>query len=476
MSSGRSDPLARFELPEHHAPDPIASLRDDVVRSGRVVVVIDDDPTGTQTTADAVLITRWEPEDIAWMFEQSAEIKFVLTNSRAHPVDEATAINRLVGERIRRAAAARSIEFELVSRSDSTLRGHFPDEVHALAEGAGFDAYGIVLMPFFAEGGRLTIHGTHYVLDDGALVPVGETPFARDATFGFHASDLRRWVEEKTQGRVRADDVALIDIDLIRTGGPAAVEARFRTLRPPAICVCDAVDDLDVRIVAAGLRRASIAGSRWILRSAASLVPALVGREPAQVVDPAPHPDGTPNGARGGAGGLVVVGSHVPLSTQQLEVLLSEPEVIGDEVAVDRLISSETRAAEIARVGEQAIRTIERGRTTVIYTSRTLVTSDDPLRAGERIASGLCEIVSMITASTRPAYVVAKGGITSHRIATDALHARRTRVLGPIAPGVPMWAMGPDTRLPGLRFVVFPGNVGDARTLADVVRRSEGAR
>ena len=467
MNARRVDPLSRFKLPEHRATDPIASLRTDFVRSGRILVVIDDDPTGTQTTADATLITSWESEDIAWMLDQSAEINFVLTNTRAHPVNDAKAINRLVGQRLRQAATARSIEFELVSRSDSTLRGHFPHEVHALAEGAGSDPYGILVMPFFAEGGRYTIRGTHYVLDGGALVPVGETPFARDPTFGFQASDLRRWVEEKTKGRVRADDVALIDIDMIRTGGPPAVEARLRTLRPPAICVCDSVDDVDARIVAAGLRLASTAGHRWIVRSGASLIPALVGREPASVVTPAADSSRT--------GGLIVVGSHVPLSTRQLEALLSDPSVTGYEVRPGALISSESRATEIARVSDRATRAIDRGRTTVVYTSRKVAAHDDPLLAGDRIASGLCEIVHTITASTRPAYVVAKGGITSHRIATDALHARRTRVIGPIAPGVPMWAMGPDTRLPGLRYVVFPGNVGDVQTLADVVRRLERA-
>ncbi len=70
----------------------------------------------------------------------------------------------------------------------------------------------------------------------------------------------------------------------------------------------------------------------------------------------------------------------------------------------------------------------------------------------------------------RPRYLVAKGGITSSDIATDALAMRRAQVLGQILPGVPVWQAGPESLHPGLAYVVFPGNVGGDDALVQVVR------
>jgi len=44
-------------------------------------------------------------------------------------------------------------------------------------------------------------------------------------------------------------------------------------------------------------------------------------------------------------------------------------------------------------------------------------------------------------------------------------------VLGQILPGVPVWKLGAESRFPNLAYIVFPGNVGDAHSLADVVRQ-----
>ncbi len=90
----------------------------------------------------------------------------------------------------------------MVSRSDSTLRGHYPGEVDALAEGLGqrFDA--TLIIPFFLEGGRYTPNDIHYVAEGDALIPA-ETPFARDAAFGYRSSDLRDWVDERRAAAAR---------------------------------------------------------------------------------------------------------------------------------------------------------------------------------------------------------------------------------------------------------------------------------
>jgi uncharacterized protein YgbK (DUF1537 family) len=67
--------------------------------------------------------------------------------------------------------------------------------------------------------------------------------------------------------------------------------------------------------------------------------------------------------------------------------------------------------------------------------------------------------------------VVAKGGITSSDIATQALGIRRAIVRGTLLPGiVSLWeiACGP---FQGTPYVVFAGNVGDDESLRAVVAK-----
>ncbi len=86
--------------------------------------------------------------------------------------------------------------------------------------------------------------------------------------------------------------------------------------------------------------------------------------------------------------------------------------------------------------------------------------------------SALCEVISHI--STRPAYMVAKGGITSIEAARVGLHVREAYALGQILPGVPVWRLGLGSRWPGLTYVVFPGNVGDETALLRAVMTLSG--
>jgi uncharacterized protein YgbK (DUF1537 family) len=81
----------------------------------------------------------------------------------------------------------------------------------------------------------------------------------------------------------------------------------------------------------------------------------------------------------------------------------------------------------------------------------------------------LIALVQRITAT--PRFLVAKGGITSSDIATGGLGVRRAHVLGQLIPGVPVWRLGAESRFPGMAYVVFPGNVGDDRALAEGMTR-----
>lgn len=464
-----TDPLEN--LPPEWPEDVLPAIREHVAASGRTLLALDDDPTGVQTVHDTPVLARWEVGDLAAELRDAPPVVFVLTNSRSLPEGEAVALNREVAGNALAAARETGRGVALLSRSDSTLRGHFPAETDALAEaGGGVD--GVLVVPAFVAGGRVTVGGVHYVRDGDRLVPAGETEFARDATFGYRASDLRAWVEEKTGGRVAAGDVALVGIEAIRRGGPDAVAEILRGLRAGRVCVADAVTERDLDVLALGALLAEAAGARLLYRTGAGFARARAGlpARPLLSRDELLGP-----GAPVPAPGLVAVGSHVRKSGEQLAAMLAEPFATPVELSAPKVVDPATREAEVARALADAERALVAGMIPVVFTSREVVLGRDPedsLRLSRAVSAALVEVVGGVRGPL--AWVIGKGGITSSDVGTKALRSRRALVLGQIAPGVPVWRLGPESARPGIPYVVFPGNVGGPAALAEVARRLRG--
>jgi uncharacterized protein YgbK (DUF1537 family) len=97
-----------------------------VAESGRKVVALDDDPTGVQTVHDVAVLASWDAEKLAAELANPGPLFFILTNSRALPKDRAAALNREIARNLLGASQQSRVPFVIASRSDSTLRGHFP--------------------------------------------------------------------------------------------------------------------------------------------------------------------------------------------------------------------------------------------------------------------------------------------------------------------------------------------------------------
>jgi uncharacterized protein YgbK (DUF1537 family) len=448
------------------APVRAVSAEDVAARARRAptLVVLDDDPTGTQTVADVPIVTTTDAEDLDWATEQAGAGFFVLTNTRS--LDETEAAARTV-----RALAAlpANAPVSVVSRGDSTLRGHFPLETDVLASELasrfGRRVDGMVLVPAYIDAGRVTIDSVHYARGADGLVPVGETEFAADATFGYASSDLREWIEEKTRGRMRAADVARITLDDIRLGGISRVVSILASLRDGRAAVADAVCDDDLRVLALASMEAEDAGATLVFRSGPSYVRARLGQEPRPPLSQSQIRQVLDACGAGGGHGLVVIGSHVATTTRQLEHLLEE---------------RSPALVTLARTDE----TIEQvsgalsSRTTVLATSRTVErggSADESLAIARGVSAAVVDVVRGAVARTRPRWVVAKGGITSSDVATEALGVRRAWARGAMEPGIiSLWepAEGTAHRVP---LVVFAGNVGTDDSLVRVVSALEEA-
>jgi uncharacterized protein YgbK (DUF1537 family) len=306
----------------------------------------------------------------------------------------------------------------------------------------------------------------HWAQVGSAVVPVAETAYARDPVFGYANSSLPAWVEEKSGGRIRAADVLSLSLDLIRTGGPRAVTAALRAAPSGSVVVVNAVAQSDLEVVAAGVQDIEHEGFDLVYRSAASFVRVRAGipQRPslsrAEVFGDVAAPGGP---------GLVVCGSHVPLSTAQVAEARALPNVAPYEVAVDDLHPrGPARTTAVERAALAASRAIGDGRHALVYTTREYREFDGahPLEASQSIAEALAEIVQRMTVT--PTFVLAKGGITSSVLATHGLNMKSALVVGQVVPGVSVWTSD-SGRLPRIPYLVFPGNVGSERTLAELL-------
>ena len=425
------------------------------------IIVLDDDPTGSQTVHSCLLLTRWDVATLKLGLDDASPLMFVLTNTRGMGAEEAATVTREVCQNLKQALIGFDRPVLYVSRSDSTLRGHYPVETDVMAEELGpFDAH--FLIPAFFEGGRVTLQGTHYLRVDDKLVPVHETEFARDSVFAYQHSFLPQYVEEKTQGRIQADEVVRFPLEEMRVGS----FDKLMNLSDNACCVVDAEVQADLDLFADELLSAAEHGKRFLFRSAASLLTALAKLPPQPI--PAEHmrqyvKDGRP--------GVVVVGSHVKKTTAQLTELLKQAGVVAVEVDVNLLPEKLTDL--LAQVTGQVEAAHAQGLTPVVFTSRAERQFPDRqtrLRFGEQVSGFLMSMVHAFPKTL--GYIISKGGITSNDMLSLGLAISSARIVGQIHPGCSVVLTPSDhPRLPNIPVVIFPGNVGDEMALATVYNR-----
>lgn len=430
------------------------------------IIVLDDDPTGSQTVHSCLLLTRWDVDTLRLGLTDSAPIFFVLTNTRALTAEEAANRTREVCHNLKIALDAEGVQdFLVVSRSDSTLRGHYPVETDVIAEELGpFDAH--FLVPAFFEGGRFTRDSVHYLIVNGVPTPVHETEFARDSVFGYHHSYLPKYVEEKTKGKISSEAVERFLLADIRAG---SLE-RLMKLSTNQCCAVDGETQADLNNFAADILTAASQGKRFLFRSAASILTALAALPPQPVAaeDMAKY-------VREGKPGAVIVGSHVKKTTEQLQSLLQKTGVVGIEVDVSHLLDdAETQRAVLL---EKTLKNVHdghaSGKTPVVYTSRQELQFKDTetrLQFGVDVSALLMDIVRGLPADI--GFLISKGGITSNDVLSTGLALTSARLLGQILAGCSM-VRTPENhpQFPNLPVVLFPGNVGDADALATIYRR-----
>jgi len=429
------------------------------------IIVLDDDPTGCQTVHGINVYTTWKVDSLNDAFLETNNLFYILTNSRSLTPNQTQTLHRELIQNIVKISKKFKCDFDIISRSDSTLRGHYPlepDVIREELEKNGKSFNGEFIIPFFKEGGRITEGDVHYIEQGNLKVPAGESEFAKDATFGYKSSNLKEWIEEKTQGAYAAGKVKSISLDILRSDNLEAIVRLISKSEKDQKYVVNATTYEDLEPFVTALKSQELKSKSFIFRTAASFVkvygaisdkPLLSGNQMRQ-----------DNYQRGG---LVIVGSHVQKTTMQLNNLINNTKIKAYEL--DVFINKDQIIKSIEYIVEELSNNIEKGINSVIYTSRKLL--KDPHNDAEKnlkiavdISNYLVSILDKL--SPVPGFIIAKGGITSSDIATKGLRIKKALVLGQILPGIPVWQPDEKSKFPKVPYVVFPGNVGEINSLS----------
>ncbi|MBI0579324.1 hydroxyacid dehydrogenase [Neobacillus cucumis] len=440
------------------------------------IIVLDDDPTGVQTVHDISVFTDWTVESIEQGFNEDRSMFFILTNSRGFTAEETENAHREIAENILKVAKRLNCEFIIISRGDSTLRGHYPLETKILKEtiesGSELKMDGEVILPFFKEGGRFTLNNIHYVQYGEELVPAGETEFAKDRTFGYTKSHLGEWIEEKSNGEFLAENTLYITLEQLRSMKVGEIAEQLIQVNGFNKVVVNAVDEIDVKTFTIALVQAMNAGKNFLFRSAAALPKVLggVSDKPLLTKEELVQEDT-------GNGGLIIIGSHVKKTTEQLEELKKLRDIQFIEFNSHLVLQPEEFNKEVNRVIETTESLIRSGKTVAVYTRRERLDlgedkKEEELKLSVAISDAVTSIVTRL--QVRPNFLVAKGGITSSDVGTKGLQVKRATVAGQIRPGIPVWRTGAESKYPGMSYVIFPGNVGtkdDLKTVVEILSK-----
>ncbi|MBN2396036.1 MAG: four-carbon acid sugar kinase family protein [Candidatus Atribacteria bacterium] len=431
-------------------------------------VILDDDPTGIQTIHGCLLLTSWEPEYLEIALGDNQSFFYILTNSRAYAPYEVKAIISGIMKNLITVNRSHDYRIVFISRSDSTLRSHFPLEINTILHFWEGEIHkktdAIFLIPAFFEGKRITYNDTHFIRFKERDTPTDQTEFAKDSIFHYSNSYLPLYIEEKTNQQIKAKQVQSISLSQLQPDHKKELNDYLSNLQNRQMVIVNATKYEHLNQFSESILPFMKKGKTFLFQSAASFVKSLTKNPDQPLLN---HKIISEKGP-----GLFVIGSYVHQTTLQLQKLIGMTSVVPLEIDIHRFSKEKDYQYLLSDFKKKISFHLEKNETPVVFTSRQEVylnSKKERFLLGQKISNFLAEIVKDL--NPKPAFLVAKGGITSHQILAKGLLIKQSRVLGQILPGIPVVSLPDKHFYPSLPFIIFPGNVGDQNALVDIFNK-----
>ena len=441
------------------------------------IIIIDDDPTGSQTVNSCNLVLKWDYETLLKGLKGPSNILFILANTRSlSETDLEIRLKEICSslKEIMNNSLFAEEEFVLISRGDSTLRGHNFIEPYIINELLGpFDA--TFYIPAFIEGNRTTVNGNHFVDN----IPIHKTIFSKDKIFGFNTSNIKELIYEQSNYQLdfnNVENIFIKDFEVLETNQPSKLFMHIEKLKNNKKVIVDIMDysqlDKFSSIVKSLLKK-----KKFLFRSAASFISSLSNVKQIQKDHIYFSQLRRKNNNDEAMKGLIVVGSHVELSTLQLNKVLDISLCKPVEINVFKLYEFFKLGDNLNQINSlkelilNSIRqNLSRDSIPVLYTSREIISptnENDLIHFQLFLSAFIAKIVSAV--KNEIGYLISKGGITTNAIISEGLKADSVYLEGQILPGVSLVTFNLLKQKGKLPIVTFPGNMGNKMSLVQAL-------
>ena len=448
------------------------------------IIIIDDDPTGSQTVNGCNLILKWDYETLLKGLKDSSNLLFILANTRSLSKEDVKIRLKEICSALREIMNNSSFaeeDFVLISRGDSTLRGHNFVEPEIINKLLGpFDA--TFYIPAFIEGNRTTVNGNHFVDN----IPIHKTIFSKDKIFSFNTSNVKELLYKQSNQNLdfnHIDNIFIKDFEVLERNQSNKLYKYIEQLKNNKNVIVDIIDysqlDEFSRIIKSLLKK-----KKFLFRSAASFISSLSNVKQTKKDHIYFSQLRRKNNNDKTMKGLIVVGSYVELTTLQLNKVLEISLCKPIEINVFKLYEFFKLGDNLNQINSlkklilNSIRqNLSQDFIPVLYTSREIVSpknNNDLIQFQLFLSAFISEIVSAI--KNEIGYLISKGGITTNTIISEGLKADSVYLEGQILPGISLVTLNLLKQKGKLPIVTFPGNIGNNMSLVKTLEILENKK
>ena len=383
-------------------------------------VVIDDDPTGSQTVHDCLLLLKWDCSTLVKGFESKSNLFFILANTRSLSENDAKLTIEDICKNLKSVIASQAYDEEIIfiSRGDSTLRGHL----------------------------------------------------------GYSTSKVKNLLFQQSKSQINLEDIQnllLSDIEMLNDEENNIVFKTLKNLKNNKHVVVDVENYSQLKKFSLVIKKL-IKQKKFLFRTAASFISSISEKKSVSQSEIFFSNLRIRNKEKSFLPGLIIVGSYVELSTIQLNNLLEISNCNPVELDVFeffKITSSDNNQKRRNLFKNKFLKEIrfsfERGKTPVLFTSRKFMSLDSSelFNFYNLLACFIAELVADLKYEI--GYLISKGGITTNLILSKGLNADYVYLEGQILTGISVvtYNLKNGEKLP---IVTHPGNIGTKDSLVNI--------
>ena len=439
------------------------------------IIIIDDDPTGSQSVHDCLLLLNWNYQTLLEGLQSDSSLLFILANTRSLSENELEKRLKQICNNLYKVSLEENLKDDLifVSRGDSTLRGHNFLEPHLINEYLGpFDA--TFHIPAYLEGNRVTLNGLHFV--DG--VPAHKTSFAKDRIFGYETNDLKKLLFKKSKSKIKLKNIK--NLNCIEEYSLIELKNFMEKLKNNTHVIVD-IDEFSQLQKFSAIVKKLIKNKKFLFRTAASFLKAISNTKNNKKDNFYYSQLRIKNSKNHFLPGLIIIGSHTEISTKQFNKLVEINLFEAVELDVEKffkvhlLNDNQTEILQFKRLILEKTRQIfKTSLIPVIFTSREVKVLDNnsaQMDFYNSLALFIAELVADLKYEI--GYLISKGGITSNTILNSSFNVDYVYLEGQICNGISLVKAKLIDQNNSLPVITFPGNLGNDCSLVDVWKAIE---